>query len=92
MNPMLISSKKLLTLLLFLSFYLAKSQITTRDSARSAQLYGLSLGAYQPMGDMSLNYRFFSSAEVEYLVKNKNGSICRGFLQGTLWKCRQRCW
>ena len=75
MNPMLISSKKFLTLLLFLSFYLAKSQITTRDSARSAQLYGLSLGAYQPMGDMSLNYRFFSSAEVEYLVKNKNGQF-----------------
>lgn len=75
MNPMLISSKKFFTLLLFLSFYLAKSQITTRDSARSAQLYGLSLGAYQPMGDMSLNYRFFSSAEVEYLVKNKKGQF-----------------
>ena len=50
-----------------------KSQITTKDSARSAQLYGLSLGIYQPMGDMALNYQSFSSAEVEYLIKSKNG-------------------
>ena len=50
-----------------------KSQITTKDSARSAQLYGLSLGIYQPIGDMALNYQFFSSAEVEYLIKSKNG-------------------
>ena len=75
MNPMHISSNKLLILLLFFSFYSAEAQLTTGDSARTTQLYGLSLGVYQPAGDMALNYRFFSSAEVEYLLKNKKGRI-----------------
>ena len=56
-----------------LLFFSAKAQRTTKDSTRTVQLWGLSVGAYQPLVDMSENYRSFASAEVEYLKKNQDG-------------------
>lgn len=73
MIPMRIFSNKTLLLLALLSFSQVYGQLTTKDSTRTVQLWGLSAGVYQPGFDMATNYSAFASAEVEYLVKNKEG-------------------
>lgn len=73
MIPMRIFANKTLLLLAFLGCTKIYGQLTTKDSTRTVQLWGLSVGAYQPAIDLSTNYTVFASAEVEYLLKNKEG-------------------
>jgi len=75
MIPMRIFTNKTLLIIALLSFSKLYGQLTTKDSTRTVQLWGLGVGAFQPGFNMSTNYRAFASAELEYMVKNKEGVL-----------------
>jgi hypothetical protein len=47
--------------------------LTTRDSTRSVQLWGISPGVNVPLFDLNKRYATFASASVEYTRKSKEG-------------------
>ncbi len=53
----------------------AWGQLTTRDSVRTVQLWGLSPAFYLPVADLADRYEPFAAATVSYQRKNKKNSF-----------------
>lgn len=64
--------------LLFCLFFFGLStvmygQLTTADSIRTVQLWGLAPATHTPLGDLATRYSTFGGATLEYTKKNREG-------------------
>lgn len=70
--------RKHLVLLVFVTLFASQeavAQLSTRDSSRTATLWALGPGWYQPAGDLADRFSGFAAAEVRYLRKRSTGLL-----------------
>jgi len=75
MNPLRFS---LFVALMLLSSAKLSAQLTTKDSTRTVQLWGLGPSTSLPAGDLATRYSNFGGASLEYSKKNRDGWIIGG--------------
>ncbi|NDH78592.1 MAG: hypothetical protein EBY63_07180, partial [Flavobacteriia bacterium] len=49
-----------------------RGQLTTADSLRTVQLWGLAPATHIPLGDLATRYSAFGGATLEYTKKNRD--------------------